>query len=212
MADSINCTTVTDREGNTIDVYENDISLYLHQYMNDRSMTDDDMSKAPQSKWNAALLYVNKYLFKPNRDRLLVEPPLSDAYNIELIDSICNIYIDLCYEYDKEISIMGFSKLTGINQDTFHRWGNRETRVSSKAYEIYKKLNTENEESLSGLLISGKRNPVGILGALNRRHGWNMGQPRGTDGTQRIAASREEIAARAGVVEQLPGSVEELPD
>lgn len=210
MSDNINYTTVTDRDGNTVDVYENDISMYLQQYIDNRSI--DNMAKEPQSRWNAALLYINKYLFKPNRDKLLVEPPISNAYNIALIDSICDIYIDLCYEYDKEISISGFSKLTGISTDTVNSWGNEEYRSSSSASAVYKKLHTENEESLSGLLISGKRNPVGILGALNRRHGWNMGQPRGTDGGQKIAVSRDEIAERAKIVGLPPASVSDLPD
>ena len=98
---------------------------------------------------------------------------------------ICDIYINLCYEYDKEISILGFSKLTGINQDTFYDWGNQSSRPSSSACEIYKKLSQEREESLSNMLISGKRNPVGLLGALNRHYGWNMGQPRGATGEQK---------------------------
>lgn len=213
MADNINCTTITDRDGNTIEVYENEISMYLHQYLEDRGLSDDDMIKAPQSRWNAALLYINKNYFKVNRERLYTDSRQYNAYNIDLISSVCDIYINLCYEYDKEVSIMGFSKLTGIDTDTVYTWANKETQVSSKGYDIYKKLNTENEESLSGLLVSGKRNPVGILGALNRRHGWNMGQPRGTDGNQNgITYSREEIAARAKTTELLPGSIEDLPD
>lgn len=211
MSDNINTVKITDRDGNTIEVYEDDISMYLQQYINERGI--QDMRKEPQSRWNAALLYINKYLFKENRERLYTDSRQYNSYNIDLIDSICDIYINLCYEYDKEVSIMGFSKLTGINQDTIHTWGNKETRVSSKSCEIYKKLNIENEESLSDMLISGKRNPVGILGALNRRHGWNMGQPRGADGSQKgIAYSREEIAARIRQDSLLPDSLQDLPD
>lgn len=51
-----------------------------------------------------------------------------------------------------------------------------------------------------------------ILPALNRHYGWNMGQPRGADGTARISVSREEIEARAQTVDLLPGSADELPD
>lgn len=210
MPDNINYITVADRDGNTVDVYENDISMYLQQYIEERGIKD--LRKEPQSRWNAALLYINRHLFQTNRERLYTDSRQYNAYNIDLINSVCDIYINLCYEYDKEVSIMGFSKLTGINQDTFYNWGNGENQVSSKSFEIYKKLNTENEESLSGLLISGKRNPVGILGALNRRHGWNMGQPRGADGTQKALVSREEIAARAQSVDLLPGNVDDLPD
>ena len=110
------------------------------------------------------------------------------------MNSVCDIYINLCYEYDKEISILGFSKLTGIVQDTLYQWGAETSRPSSSASEIYKKLSREREESLSNMLISGKRNPVGLLGALNRHYGWNMGQPRGSTGEHK--QSIEQIQER----------------
>ena len=74
--------------------------------------------------------------------------------------------------YSKEISIIGFSNLTGIDPDTFYNWGNKECMVNEKAFEIYKKLKRTHEESLGNMLASGK-NPVGILGILNHRFGWN---------------------------------------
>lgn len=210
MSDNINYTTVADTDGNTVDVFENEISLYLQEYIDERKI--DDMRKEPQSRWNAALIYINKALFGTNKDKLIIDSRVSNAYNIDLINNICDVYITLCYEYDKEISIIGFSKLTGINQDTFYSWGNNETQVASGASEIYKKLNSEREESLSNKLISGGSNPMKILPALNRHYGWNMGQPRGADGTARISVSREEIEARAHTVDLLPGSADELPD
>lgn len=76
--------------------------------------------------------------------------------------------------YDKEISITGFSYLTGINQDTIHDWGNNINKLSSSSCEIYKKLHKGREESLSNKLVTGKQNPVGILGVLNRHYQWNM--------------------------------------
>ena len=107
---------------------------------------------------------------------------------------MCDIYINLCYEYDKEISILGFCKLTGIVQDTIYQWGAESSRAGTSASEIYKKLSREREESLSNMLISGKRNPVGLLGALNRHYGWNMGQPRGNSVEQK--QSIEDIQER----------------
>lgn len=169
----------TVKTDNGIEIYENDIALYLDHYIQERGI--QDMSKETQNKWNACLLYINKYVFKNDRDKLYY-PDSKDTYNSELINDICDIYINLCYEYDKEISILGFCKLTGINPDTVYSWRNEEYRLGSSSPDIYKKLNLENEESLSGMLISGGRNPMKILPALNRRHNWNMGQPRGVDG------------------------------
>jgi hypothetical protein len=175
-----------------VEVYEDKISEYLDQYIEEHNI--EDMHKEPQSRWNAALLYINKYLFKPHPELLKSENRLSNTYDLEIINNICDRYIELCYEYDKEISILGFCKLTGIAQDTIYQWGAETSRLGSSASEIYKKLTQEREESLSNMLISGKRNPVGLLGALNRHYGWNMGQPRG--GSVEKQQSIEQIQQR----------------
>ena len=179
----------TVRTESGIEVYEDKISEYLDQYIAEHDI--EDMRREPQSRWNAALLYINKNLFKVHKDYLKAESYMSgklgnnnmtnnNAYDLDKINNICDIYINLCYEYDKEISCMGFGKLTGISQDTLYQWGAETSRPGSSGSEIFKKLTSEREESLSNMLISGKRNPVGLLGALNRHYGWNMGQPRGS--------------------------------
>lgn len=186
-----------------VEVFENAVSEYLQEYIDTHQI--EDMHKEPQSRWNAALLYINKNYFKLNTGILKSDnycdgnlkhgnSSNNNAYDLEKVNIVCDIYIGLCYEYDKEISILGFSKLTGINQDTFYDWGNESSRPGSSGCEIYKKLSQEREESLSNMLISGKRNPVGLLGALNRHYGWNMGQPRGQSGEQK--QSIEQIKER----------------
>lgn len=172
---------------NGVEVYENDIVLHLKRYIEERNI--EDMHKEPQSRWNAALLYINKALFK-GTDVLKADnyttgnlrhnnPSNNNAYDTDKVNRVCDIYIDLCYEYDKEVSLMGFSKLTGIALDTLYQWAAENTQPGSSGSEIYKKLNAEREESLSNKLVTGKQNPVGLLGVLNRHYGWNMGQPRG---------------------------------
>ena len=90
----------------------------------------------------------------------------------------------MCYEYSKEVSVLGFSKMTGIVLDTLYQWVNNPDSERGSS-EIVKNLQVEREESLSNKLASGKGNPVGILGILNRHYGWNMGQPRGQTAAQK---------------------------
>ena len=161
-------TVITDQG---VEVYENSITEYLDKYVADKNIAD--MSKEPQSKWNAALIYIYKAVFKNDRERLR-DPKNKDNYNDKLINDICDIYIELCYEYDKEVSINGFCFLTGINTDTVYTWGHGEYRLGSSCPDVYKKLVKNNEESLSDKLISGGLNPMKVLPALNRRHNWNM--------------------------------------
>ena len=214
-----------DRNGKEIDeieVYENKIEEWIQDYCDRHGV--DDMSVAKQSQWNAALLHVFKHVFKNPNSKSLYKSCL-DYKNGNLLNSICDIYINLCYCYNKEVSMMGYSKLTGIDSDTVVNWGNGTYRAfiyydkdnniindietfrinhkneyyrqeaNTTHLEIFKKLVKENEESLSNKLISGDGPTVGLLGALNRRHGWNMGQPRET--AKAIStASREQIGSK----------------
>ena len=76
-------------------------------------------------------------------------------------------------QYEKEISILGFSNLTGIPDSTVYDWGyNPQRQLSRVGSDICKKLQKYNEESLENKLASGKANPVGVIAILNRRHGW----------------------------------------
>ena len=75
--------------------------------------------------------------------------------------------------YNKEISSMGYSKLIGISNEIISMWGNDNNKLSSKSFEIYKKLNQEREESLSNKLVDGKQNPVGVIACLNRHYNWS---------------------------------------
>lgn len=168
------------------EVYNNAIEEAISQYCINHSLDKKDLYTMDQSRWNSVLMYIYQYAFKPvDTDKRQYNEHSNINYSdIDLLKSVCNIYINLCYEYSKEISILGFSKLTGINPDTIYTWG-KEDGLSRGTSDIYKNLNREREESLSVRLVSGRGNPVGILGILNRHYGWNMGQPRGQDSRQK---------------------------
>ena len=74
----------------------------------------------------------------------------------------------MCMKYDKEVSVIGYSTLTGISQSIIYEWANGESRkLSSKGMDIYKKLNEFREESLSNKLVTGNKNPVGAISVSN---------------------------------------------
>lgn len=169
-----------------LEVYTSDIALYLQQYVEEHGLKEKDLYTMSQNRWNSVLLYVYSHVFAPTKDtyRRYQEKSNIDYSNKDLLENVCNIYINLCYEYEKEVSIMGFSKLTGITKETLYQWLNgAETQRGSS--DLVKKLDAEREESLSNKLVSGKGNALGLLGVLNRQFGWNMGQPRGQDARQK---------------------------
>ncbi len=55
-----------DTYGDDSEVYENDIEVYLDEFI--KSHNIQDMTKETQGRWNAALLYIYKHVFKNNRD------------------------------------------------------------------------------------------------------------------------------------------------
>ena len=101
-------------------------------------------------------------------------------------------------KYDKEVSIIGFSTLTGVSDVIIHEWGNN-GKPSSLSFNIYKKLNQYREESLSNKLATGNKNPVGILAILNRHYQWNL------PGVSKEAASKSNLT-----LEDMAGRIAEL--
>ena len=185
---------------NNVDIYENDIDLYLHEFMEVNNIPD--LRTASQSVWNACLIYICRYVFRGTNKLKSKELHKAEglygstnfnSYDYEIVNHVCDYYIYLCTLYDKEISQIGFSNLTGICLETLNQWGNENVRLSKVSTEIYKKLVKFREESLSNKLATGNKNPVGILAILNRHYQWNL-----------PGVSREQGTQRALTADQLP--------
>ena len=183
----------------TPEVFKNDIELYLAQFCEEYNIKD--MTKEPQSRWNAALMYINKYVFNDksilklnkninkNKTNCIMDSNFY-MYDLDKLDYILYIYYYLCSVYDKECSIMGYSLLTNINYDTLMDWGADERKLSTKGFDIVEKLRLFREESLSNKLATGNKNPVGILAILNRHYSWNLpGVSRETNQRQALTAA-----------------------
>ena len=187
------------------EVYTDRIQESISNYCIDHDIDMKDIYSFDQQRWNSVLLYIYRSVFKPCKTDGIVrrynEKSNIDYSNRELIDNVCDIYISMCYEYSKEVSVMGFSKMTGIHIDTLYQWVNN-PEIERGSSEVTKKLQAEREESLSNKLASGKGNPVGILGILNRHYGWNMGQPRGQTAAQK-APDLPGIAEKYGVTDAI---------
>ena len=168
------CAAMSDQ----IEIYENDLLFYLNEFCEVNAI--EDIKKESQSVWNSALYYIQKKLFDSNyfkskdnynTNNKVFKESNYNSYNFELVMYVLDIYIyDMCMKYDKEVSILGFSSLTGIPDSTIYDWG--KNTLSSTASEILEKLRKYQEESLSNKLVTGAKNPVGVIAILNRRYGW----------------------------------------
>lgn len=195
--------------GNTIEVFENDIQLYLSMFCEENGI--EGMKKESQSVWNGALRYIRRHVFNnkdvlKSKDNLNIYnnniPSTFNAYNYNTVDYICDIYIDLCFINDKEVSIIGFSNLTGIDTELIYNWANENTKLSTTSFGIYKKLSQFREESLSNKLVTGNKNPVGVIAVLNRQYGW--ASPYTSD------SNRQKSALTAAELPKLSGNSTEL--
>jgi hypothetical protein len=192
----------------TVEVFESDIDLYLKLFCEEQNI--DDLKAESQSVWNAALMYVKRHVF-PTSDTLKLKNNIINnnsimdstynQYNYDLVNSICDYYIYLCMMYDKEVSAIGFSLLTGIDRYTIATWRDGGNKLSTKSSDIGKKIYDYREESLSNKLVTGKQNPVGVLGVLNRHYAWNL-----------PGVSKERTSERALTASELPklGEVKQI--
>ena len=164
--------------------------------------------------------YIYKHLFKPGKkDKVLSNSNSNlDLSDIDLLDNIWGIYTELCYKYSKRPTLLNFSLLVGINNDTFNAWKNGEYRrgengTSSEHSRTVKKWLAECESSL----VDGatERNSVGCIFALKANYGYTETPQRiEITGANAPALSQEDIRQIADQArkESIPELIEGLPD
>lgn len=161
----------TQEVNNTVDVFKDDIDMYINLWMEERHV--EDMCKVSQNRWYNCCKYVYENVFKVNPKYLKDDNNINNAYDTDKVNEVLDIYIDLCNDYEKVVNIVGFTFFTGIHRDTLNGWVNG-VQLGSSGSDICKKLDEMREESLVGLQVSGKGNPMNYMPSLNKYCGFNM--------------------------------------
>lgn len=156
---------------NTVDVFKDDIDMYINLWMEERSI--EDMCKVSQNRWYNCCKYIYEHVFKVNPKYLKDDNNINNAYDTDKVNEVLDIYIDLCNDYEKVVNIVGFTFFTGIHRDTLNGWVNG-VQLASSGSDICKKIDEMREESLVGLQVSGKGNPMNYMPSLNKYCGFNM--------------------------------------
>ena len=184
---------------------ENLLQAFCEKY------TIDDLRKAPQNTFEAAMSYAGDHVFlKPDGIKLKYNrQTVVDADNAPLINYILDRYEQICKTYNKEVNIQGFSRYIKISEQTMYNWLNGEYKtkvyIDTKGNVIKDiqewKLNKRGEyreiTSTSHLDLVKKiklmdehslsnigisdRNNTGVAMKLNTQYGWNAPNGRGAN-------------------------------
>lgn len=186
---------------NTVDVFKDDIDMYINLWMEERSI--EDMCKVSQNRWYNCCKYVYENVFKVNPKYLKDDNNINNAYDTDKVNEVLDIYIDLCNDYEKVVNIVGFTFFTGIHRDTLNGWVNG-VQLGSSGSDICKKIDEMREESLVGLQVSGKGNPMNYMPSLNKYCGFNMPGARDQGARARALTASELPKLGSGNCARLP--------
>lgn len=161
---------------NDLEYYCNRIDDAIKEFCIEEDI--QDLKQETQNVFNACIKYVYKMVFKPIDKSLLRDSKCNsviDYNDIELLTGILDYYIYICDRYSKAVNVVSFGNLIGLDRTVIYDWAKGNTRTLNPAFaNIYKILDAERERTLSDLLISGKKQPIGLLAVLNHEKGWNL--------------------------------------
>lgn len=194
------------------EVYESQISALFHRYFSDRNI-DLQKDKIRQTKFNAAWKYVFDNLFRPDETTIRYNNKNSklDYGDLEQLNRICDIYLDICFEYNIIPSKFGFARLTGITEETMRTWANGDFRASDeKATLTHSALITKIDKCHKEYYRNNLADtPVGQITIANNDDEVGLKYAEKTAQAQAAAwaipqLSRQEIAARYQQFKKLP--------
>lgn len=153
---------------NDIDIYEDDIDLYIDEYIESRGL---DRNKIPSSQWAACMMFVNQHTFR-NGDSLRNTRNRPYEYNLDAVQRLLNKYIFLCSDYCQRVCIEHFCLLSGITRATINYWANDLRRSNDeKAKQIYATLMDHSMMAADDLMISKSGvNSIAYRNAVNERY------------------------------------------
>ena len=163
---------------NGIEIYENDFEIAIDEACQKYGI--DDLVKEGQTRWKAVMHYVGKRVFPDtkilkDRKNIILEgnsiPTNNNRYDYNILNILCDYYINLSRRYNKLISTVAFSELININTDTIDRW--RDEEPSTTTFGIWKKLQGFREDGLKDKALDNG-NVMGVFQVGRREYQWDM--------------------------------------
>lgn len=180
---------------NGIEIFDNDFEIAIAEAC--AKFGIDDLVKEGQTRWKAVMHFVGKRVFpdtKVLKDKNTVWlegnniPTNNNRYDYNILNILCDYYINLSRQYNKLISTVAFSEFININTDTIDRW--RDDEPSSPTFGIWKKLQGNREDSLKDR-AADNGNVMGLFQIGRREFGWDMPNVREDGGHKRALSAAE---------------------
>lgn len=174
------------------DIYQSDIDFLCDEYINTRLKNPDDINNTASFFGLLNYLYTHKFKFVVTRE--------SNRLNYQQLDDIFNnIYIPLCSNYGKTITLQNFCVMVGIDNTylseimsgTYKNGGGTITPAVSQTVKRWRKAC---ESALYARAI--ETNSIGSIFGLKAAHGWKEEPQRIeiTNGSQEMSV--EQIAEK----------------
>lgn len=161
--------------------YENAIRQAITEYYFDNygAETTEEIAKCSQNTFLGACVYANKQCI--DKESLLEYTPHNlnnystvhcETYSREKVDLLCEIYLQLCYIYEKVPSVFCFAELSGIDRTVLQSWiggtnGLTSRRLHDTPKRSIEKLRDARAEMLQGVAITGGKGTIGSIAILN---------------------------------------------
>ncbi len=163
---------------NGVEIFDSDFDLAISDAC--AKFGIEDLVKEGQSRWKAVMHFVGKRVFPDTRilkDKNIVYiegnkiPTNNNRYNYNILNILCDYYIQLSRQYNKLISTVAFSEFVNIDTRIIDEWKNAEPSTTS--YRIWKKLQGNREDSLKDKAVDSG-NVMGVFQVGRREFQWDM--------------------------------------
>ena len=104
-----------------VDIYADDVSMYLSGFC--EFVGVDNPKDLSSMQWAGALRYIADHVYK-NSGVLKKSSGINNAYDIDKVSKLCDLYISMCYTYGQRVCLEHFSHLSGIDFDCLYSWKN----------------------------------------------------------------------------------------
>ncbi len=163
---------------NGIEIFDNDFDMAISEACKKYGIAD--LVKEGQTRWKAVMHFVGKRVFPDtkilkDKNTVWLEgnkiPTNNNRYDYNILNILCDYYIQLSRQYNKLISTVAFSEFVNIPTTTIDLW--KDDEPSTTSFKIWKKLQGNREDSLKDKAVDSG-NVMGVFQVGRREYQWDM--------------------------------------